>query len=760
MRLSGLSLATLTAGVLVLAPTLSGAQPPGGPPCGAGPETSGGTIIGTPCDDQIVALPGTLEILGGGGDDEIYASHAVRIVDGGDGNDTIFGEIPVPLETGATAAAAAAVPGATFSGGAGNDLIYATPWALEINGGEGDDLLYGEIPESVVGRPSPPPPPIPQGPPPRSATTSAATASASSDDQDGDGGAGAVCSPTTPLTYCGVGSQTFNGEAGNDVAFGQRGNDTMYGNAGDDQLFGGIGDEPLVSGGANNDLLSGGMGFDHINGDADSDLVRGDGTIDELSDTGSTGTDTVSFASGITPGFQADVVIPGTSTAVPGFPAPGAPERGVYVDLRPTSPKADNGIARYGGGNDTSFDPAGFENVVGTPFPDYIIGSTASNEIFGGGGADAIFAGDGDDSVIGGADGDHIDGGAGIDGLFGGGGDDYCTPASDSSDSCERSADGGVFVRNADSISVGFMNTDLFTLSYVDLYLTGSNTARDNVTAAYSTDPSGIGHVTFTAQADSATFDLSDDPRTAGCNYNSSREVVCDLPGTLDAIVLAGVGGNDNFSTSGFPATPYIVELGGEGSDTLAGDTRAGQGVEEMLVDGPESWADSSLRAFGGDDSLIANEGTDGLYGGDGNDLLLSASICDGDALGGGPGGNNASWARLGGSTGVIADLAAGTAGDQSGPSCGSGQLATLAGIVDLEGSNQFDGLFGGGGNNQLFGRPGQDSLYGRNGNDTILAHLDGQADTVNCGGGHNDTATVDDGDTYARTGCEVVNFR
>lgn len=103
-RLARLSLAALTAGVLALVPALSQAQQ-GGPTCAQGPQATDKAIVGTPCADLIVAQPGVAQITGGGGGDKIYASHAVAYVDGGDGNDQIFGEIPVGLETGATAAA-------------------------------------------------------------------------------------------------------------------------------------------------------------------------------------------------------------------------------------------------------------------------------------------------------------------------------------------------------------------------------------------------------------------------------------------------------------------------------------------------------------------------------------------------------------------------------------------------------------------------------------------------------------------------------
>ena len=171
----------------------------------------------------------------------------------------------------------------------------------------------------------------------------------------------------------------------------------------------------------------------------------------------------------------------------------------------------------------------------------------------------------------------------------------------------------------------------------------------------------------------------------------------CTLPLPLDAITVAGMAGNDSLQLEGFPETTTPVVLGGEGSDELS----TGNGTEDMLVDGNGSGNDT-LRAGSYDDALIANEGADVLQGGNGNDLLLSASLCDGDTLQGAAPGegdgssvNSASWAKLPvGQPGVIADLAAGKAGDSwSGgiPACSSGTPATLANIDDLEGSSGPD---------------------------------------------------------------------
>jgi Ca2+-binding RTX toxin-like protein len=597
-------------------------------------------------------------------------------------------------------------------GAGGNDVIYATDDVVLIDGGDGDDVMHGELPASLPAgafRPSRPASSVPS-----EATVLQAT-----------------CSP-----YCGDGNQIFTGTEGNDLAFGQRGNDDLNGGAGNDSLYGGTGDDE-VHGGSGDDLLSGGFGADRAFGDDDNDLVRGDAGPDGGPASapeglrGGLGDDTVSFATAVTPGFATD-------RSGYGLP-PTNGERGVDVSL---GGQAFNRDARWGGGQD--FLVAEFEDVIGSPFSDYIEGSAEANRIDGGGGADVILAGAGNDQVYGGADGDHLDGGPDGAAIFPGGGDDYCT--NPTTTDCERSPandpNGDVDLRDTNLISVGLMAIDLSpNPPVVDLYLTGSS-AADNVSVAYSADPS---RVTFT-QTGSA-FDISGDAQTAHCTYTTA-EVTCDLPSPLDAIVLAGMNGNDSISTSGFPETTSLVLLGGEGGDTLAAPTTTAS--EDMLVDGPDftgTWGDT-LQGFGGVDALLNNDGADSLSGGDLSDLLVSASVCDGDLLDGGPetsGKNNASWAQLDGS-GVSAQIAEARAGRPArrGPACNALEtFDTLQTIHDLEGSNQGDDLSGDGARNYLLGRLGKDSLNGREGDD-LLQTNQGDADyAADCGPGY-DVAWID----------------
>lgn len=609
--------------------------------------------------------------------------------------------------------------------GDGNDVIFANPEVEEVDAGAGDDVVYGEPPEAST------PPAIVYTPAPAASATASAAVG---------------CAGRKPC-YGGSGNQELIGGAGNDTIFGQRGNDTLYGNAGNDALFGGIGDEALISGGAGNDLLSGGLGADRLNGNADSDLVRGDGTIDQIEDTGAAGTDTLSFATAVTPGFRG--AIPNA-----GFPADGdGEERGVSVRLDGLGAcghyEACNNGARYGGGNDEVL-VAGFESLIGSPFADVLVGSSGPNRIDGGGGADLISGKAGDDLLYGGADGDYLQGDSGYDTVFGQGGANRCSSDIEAQKECGGIAS-SVAQRDRAKISAGFMATDLPpTVGWSELYLTGSS-GRDDVVASFGLDAAGIGRVTFTAQAGSAPFDLSTDARTAGCSY-AATQVVCSLAKPLDAVTMAGMAGNDRIAvlvSAGSWETLAPVLLGGEGDDEVLGSGS----TEDLLVDGNGTGRDT-LYGYGYDDALINNEGADVLRGGNGSDLFVSASNCNGDAIDGaeGPAGdgaavNNASWAQLPAAAGgLVADLERGLAGSsyQAGPACPAGALTTLQSIDDLEGSSQNDSLYGDANSNNLLGRLGSDGLWARAGADEILAH-DGLADTVG-GSGGSDNCSLDRG--------------
>ena len=562
--------------------------------------------------------------------------------------------------------------GDTIEGTPCADRIVAPPGVATVNGGAGNDTI-------VAG-------PI--------AATSAACPSA---------------------CHLGVGSQTFEGGPGDDVVFGERGNDTLEGGEGDDQLFGGIGDD-LLRGGPGNDRLSGGFGADSIDGEAGDDYVRGDGTIDRIFDTGG-GFDTLSYATGITPGFGA-----GVETGAANFPSEPEGERGVHLELGSGGLNGDNGIAALGGGVD-EVEAGVFERIVGTPYSDYIVGSAAPETIYGGGGADVIRGGGGDDSLHGGADGDLLDGGEGNDALDGEAGADNCLSGATLA-GCEGSAN-AVAPRDTSKAEVGMTTV----AGYSQIYLVGSS-GKDAINATY-----GAGAVTFALS--SGAFDTAA-AAAGGCSVGTTA-ATCTLAQPLDSIVIAGMGGEDSVTAGNFPDLVGVVLTGGSGNDKLTG----GEASEDVLVDGPGSGSDE-LSSLGGDDALLHNGGADRRAGGDGNDLFLSVSICDGDELDGGPGRDNASWARLSGQVAARLDLGeAGEPGAGATPKCAAGALDSLIGTEDLEGSNGADVLYGDDGPNQLLGHAGADTYLALAGDDSILANSGDDDQTIDCGAG-TDSALID----------------
>jgi len=493
------------------------------------------------------------------------------------------------------------------------------------------------------------------------------------------------------------------GEGGDDVLYGQRGNDNLFGGEGADRLYGGVGDDRL-RGGAGDDRLFGGFGADSLDGEGGNDLARGDATIDSIGDSGG-GSDTLSFATGVTPGFANT----GPFFAGAGFPA-GAEGRGVYVDLGEGF--ANNGLAPSGGGVDEPLEPAtdfsDFETVIGTPFPDYIVGTSGAETFYGGGGADLI------------------DGGGGADVAHGGEGWDGCVNVA--TEDCELSGE-EIELRNPGAIAVGVILP--VAPGGPSVYLTGSDKS-DRVAASYAP-----GAVTFTLAAGSmGQFD----PAAAvagGCSTPSMGAVSCPVTETPDAVLLAGLAGDDVLSAPGLPETVSVVVLGNEGNDNLTGGE-----TEDALVDGA---GNDVVSAAGRDDALPNNGGGDLLDAGSGEDLFISNAVCDGDSLNGGADRDNANWANFG--SGVTIDMAqhaAGLIGPQGEAHCNNAsELTSLAAIEDIEATNGGDNLIGDDGPNQLLGRAGPDNFFAGGGNDLLLVNSGDSDPTVDCGEGF-DTALID----------------
>jgi Ca2+-binding RTX toxin-like protein len=528
---------------------------------------------------------------------------------------------------------------------------------------------------------------------------------------------GTPCADTIRLPR---GVTTVLGEGGDDVLYGQRGNDSLFGGEGADRLYGGVGDDRL-RGGPGDDRLSGGFGADSLDGEGGNDLARGDATVDALGDSGG-GSDTLSFATGVTPGFPNS----GSFFTGAGFPA-GAEGRGVYIDLG--AGFANDGLAPSGGGVDKPLAPAtdfgDFETVIGTPFPDYLVGTSGQETFYGGGGADLIDGNGGGDIAHGGADGDG------------------CVEAT--SEGCEFNTE-EIDPRDPGSIAVGVMAPG--GAGGPAVYLTGSD-AVDRVTVSYA-----AGAVTFTLTAGSVgQFEAG---TAGGCKAPVSGTVSCPVPEPPDSILLAGLDGNDVLSAPALPEATSVVALGNEGNDSLSGGE-----TEDALVDGA---GNDTVNAAGRDDALPNNGGADQLHAGAGEDLFISNSICDGDLLDGGGDRDNANWANFG--TAVTIDMAQGVAGlvgpDGQARCTNASERTSLQALEDIEGTEAGDNMLGDGGDNQLLGRGGPDNYFAAAGNDLLLANSGDSDPVIDCGEGF-DTALIDFSPAFSDgppVGCESVEER
>jgi Ca2+-binding RTX toxin-like protein len=714
--------ASLIGLLAVLAISASPARAAGAPCLAPATTSADGTVLYvSPCAEVVVV-----------------SSPLVTTVYGSSGNDVIRAALNVEK---------------IFTG-EGDDVVYSGPETVFIDSGAGEDTIYGEPLENEIG---PEEGEVEYEPevnyePATPSIVAEALSSAGSQERDSEATASTACTENPCLG--GLGDQELVGGEGNDQIFGMRGNDLLFGEGGNDALYGGIGDDE-EKGGSGNDFLAGGGGADLLFGEGGEDLVRGDGTIDTIN--GGADTDTLSYSTGVTPGFEWEY--PSSITHVSGFPeATNGEGRGVYVRLDGGGtncgyPACDNG-AGLGGGADSI---AEVENVIGTAFPDIIVGSSGTNKIYGGGGGDVIIGAGGADELYGGAEGDYFeDNGSGT--AYGGKGTNNCVGVVTKNE-CTGS-EAKVTQHEASTMSAGIMMVKNPVAAHDTVYLVGSE-GNDEVNAHYVESENAV---TFTSYGSTSFSGESE-----GCTYESSnKKAKCVLPASspsLDAVVQAGMKGNDHLSVGGEPKFALIsnpVLLGGEGNDTLVGSGS----TEDVLVDGNGSGADLS-KGYGYDDWLLNNPGADTLEGGMGNDLLLSVTMCDGDTLQGGEAGkddgeakNDASWAKLPAPAGITADIdskvqKAGSYWNESTkePACSEGTPSNLYGIDDLEGSNQSDALFGGEHGNLLIGHLGEDNLQGEAGEDKLNAK-DGGPDKVN-GGPDKDECIVDLPADKEISGCE-----
>ncbi|WP_114948944.1 calcium-binding protein [Microvirga calopogonii] len=284
-------------------------------------------IAGAGGDDSISGNAGNDALYGDAGNDLIIGGEGADTLDGGDGIDTlsyIASEAGVYIDVRTNTALYGDAEGDRISnfenvtGGSGNDTIYGSHDANELDGsvgndiiagagghdtiwgGNGFDYLYGDDGNDIV-----------RG----EAGNDVIQGGAGADTLDGgDGSDWLDYRADTAGVYIDLRtSSAFHGEAEGDRisnfenVIGGSGRDTIYGSSGDNEMLGWSGDDILAGadgddalhGQEGNDWIEGGNGWDLLTGGAGDDRLVGGAGIDVL--TGDQGRDTFVFDAALGP---------------------------------------------------------------------------------------------------------------------------------------------------------------------------------------------------------------------------------------------------------------------------------------------------------------------------------------------------------------------------------------------------------------------------------------------------------------------------
>jgi len=649
--------------------------------------------------DQLYGDKGADLLDAGEGDDYLNGGEGDDTLLGGNGNDTLvddYGRLDIDAGAGADIIHAGASRVGKVDGGADRDLINANGdltglaisnvEVLATNGGNVTAQIEQFDAFDVI---------VTNEANPQSTVTLTMANGGKldlSDELAGQRAAYLFASAQGNELTAGNKDDTFIGNVGNDIFHGGEGKDQLYGEKGADVLDAGEGDDYL-NGGEGDDTLLGGNGNDTMNG--------------------GNGTDRAVFASQ----FSGYTVVKDGSTLLV---------------------KTGTTTARLNEIEQIDFADGRYDVATGA-FTPFITGVT----IVGTAGNDTISPTrtvkgqpkptDGADTIYGNEGNDNIDGGKGADEMHGGVGNDTFTVDDIGDRVIELAGEGTDTVRAGISYTLGD--------TIENLVLTGTAANGTGNAAANSLKGNEVANL---------LSGLGGKDKLYGFGGNDTL-----LGGTGDDLLDGGTGadrmeggtGNDSYYVD--DAGDQVVELAGEGTDTVRAsiDHALGTELENLTLLGTavSGWgnelanklvgnaANNHLVGNGGGDTLDGGLGADYMEGGTGNDTYIVDNV--GDEV-----------AELdGGGVDTVKSSVGFTLGDNvenltlTGTAIRGGGNDLANKLVGNEGDNIF---FGYQGNDTITGGAGKDLMYGGEGNDILDGGIG--ADSM-YGGAGNDTYYVDD---------------
>lgn len=675
-------------------------------------------VIGSALGDSITGSTAANDLFGGAGNDTLNGSDGNDTLEGGLNDDSLVGGIGTDVASYLTASSAVTVnlslAGAQATGGAGTDTLV-TMEGLE--GSDFNDTLTGSsAANSIDGL----------------GGNDSVNGGAGNDTLDGGAGVDTVSyatatnyvvinlNQTTAQVTVGSGIEYLSnfeilvGSGFDDSLTGLvGGNETVLSTADLSKVYGGAGNDYITTDGgyfnallldelygeAGNDTLDATAGtgsaefvsMKMVGGDGDDTYIIGNPGRQVVSETGTSGNDTVRL-SGVDSGD--DGTVSGNTMVY-------ALASGVenFVTDASTTVKLD--ITGNSGNN----------SITGSALADTMDGGTGNDTLSGGAGVNELHGSDGNDSLVGGSDTDALYGESGINTLVGGLGDDNYYLQNTADVITELSSQGNDTVWLA-PINSGLLN---FTLA--------EGSQVENVGIVHADGVVNTGYL----QGNSAANNV----------YGNSDDNI--LIGGGGADTLSGGGGNDEIHVDS--ADDVVVEVSGEGSadkiiTSINYTLLNAVYVEQLVAEGGTSNLNLTGNIFA--NSLFGNDGNNSLNGGTGS----SADTLDGgegdDTLDGGAGGVDSLIGGLGNDTYILASTGADIVNE--GVDGGTDILllsntsATYTIEVNVEnltltgatatvvtGNTLSNLITGNGAGNQFSGLDGNDTLDGGAGNDTLV---------------------------------------